>query len=117
MQKTQKLTKQEVQKRLEEELMKIQRKLGLRFDLRVKLLPNAQSNLAGEVKGKTIFIYESDESEALKVLRHEMLDFYVSLAIRPYREIANMLIKKMNSDAYKQKEKIVEALTKLITFS
>ena len=117
MQKTQKSSKEEVQKSLNRELERIQRKLGSGINLKVEWKPNTESKLSGQVKNETIFIYEENEYRALNTLRHEILDFYVSIAIRPYREIANILIKKMNSDAYQQKEKIVEALTKLITLS
>jgi hypothetical protein len=61
-----------------------------------------------------IYIYEHNESKSLKTLRHEVIDFLVSQAIEPYKNVINHLIKMINEYAYKQKEKIVEALSNLI---
>jgi len=66
------------------------------------------------VRGKVVFIYERDCEETVKTLRHELIDYLVSQAIEPYREVTNRLIKMINEDAYKRKEKVVEALSRLI---
>jgi hypothetical protein len=50
-------------------------------------------------------------------LRHEFLDFCISQAIKPYKEVTNLLIKKINKDAYLQKEKLLEALKRFIVES
>ena len=109
-------SKKGVQNGLEEELAKLQGKLGLGLDLRVVWVPNVEENLSGEVKNGNIFIYESDEGKALKTLGHELIDFCVSQAIEPYKEVSNRLIRMINEDAYKRKENIVEALSRLIVF-
>jgi hypothetical protein len=103
-----------VQTRLEEELERIQRKLKLGLDLKVVWTPNPDSSLSGEIKSGKILIYDESEGKALETLRHEILDFCISEAIEPYRQVTNRLIKMMNEDAYKRKEKIVEALTRLV---
>lgn len=103
-----------VQKRLEDELERIQEKLGLGLDLRVMWTPNAHSRLSGEVKGNVILIYEDDADKAFETLRHEVLDYFISQAIKPYRDVTNRLITMVNEEAYKRKERVVEALTRLL---
>jgi len=103
-----------VQTKLEEELERIQGKLRLGLALRVVWMPNGDSGLSGEVKGRDICVYEENEGKALDTLCHEILDFCISQAIEPYKEVTNRLIKMINEDAYKRKEKVVEALTRLI---
>jgi hypothetical protein len=104
----------DLQKRLESELERLKRKLGLGYELKVVWLPNNNSNLSGEVRGETIYIYDGDEGEALETLRHEFLDYAISKVIEPYKEIANKLILLVNEKAYKKKEMLIEALRKLI---
>ena len=68
----------------------------------------------GGVRGKDILIYEESEDKALDTLRHEFLDYYISQAIEPYKEVTNWLIKMINGGAYKRKERVIEALAKLL---
>ncbi|MGQ9469978.1 MAG: hypothetical protein ACUVTD_09235 [Nitrososphaerales archaeon] len=103
-----------LQKRLEEELDRLKRKLGMGYELKVVWMPNNNSNLAGEVKGETIFIYEEDLERALETLRHEFLDYAISQVIEPYRQVANSLILILNRKAYERKERLVEKLAKWI---
>lgn len=89
-------------------------------DLRLDWIPRREisksgKELSGEVIGNVVFIYVEDYEEAVKTLRHELIDYCVSQAIEPYREVTNRLIKMINEDAYKRKEKVIEALTRLVT--
>ncbi len=85
------------------------------MDLNLVWAPDPRGALSGEVKGSTIFVYESDEEEeAAETLRHEFLDHCVSQAIDPYRKVTNIMIKLLNDNAYKRKEQIVEALSRLM---
>ena len=107
------------QKRLHNELSRLKRVLGMDEDLRLEWTPRRElsksgKELSGEVKGNVVFIYDEDYCEALKTLRHELIDYCVSQAIEPYKEVTNRLIKMINDEAYKRKEKVVEALTRLI---
>jgi len=43
--------------------------------------------------------------------RHGFLDYAISKTIEPYKEVTNRLIALINEDAYKRKEKLVEALS------
>lgn len=108
------MSKRKTQKLLEVELEQIQKTSKLGFNLKVTWTPVTHNRLSGEVKSEMIFIYESEEGEALKTLRHEFIDYCICQAIEPYKKVTNRLIKMINEDAYKRKEKIVEALTRLI---
>jgi hypothetical protein len=103
-----------VQERLEEELKRLQQATGMVHSLRVAWRPSVDNSLSGEVKGEEVIIYECDESEALQVLRHEVIDFLVSHAIEPYKNVTNALIKVVNEAAYERKEKVVEAINRLV---
>ena len=84
------------------------------YELKVEWIPDNDSNLSGEVKEKTIYIYEREADKALKTLRHEFLDYAISQIIEPYRQIANKLIILINEEAYKKKEKLIENLCQLL---
>ena len=102
------------QDRLIEELGRLQQKLGLGYELSVVWLPDSHNKLSGEVKGNKIRIYEEDEEKALQALKHEFLDYIISRTIEPYERIANKLIQLTNEEAYLRKEKLTEALVKLV---
>lgn len=103
-----------IQKKLEEELQRIEKKLRIRFDLDIVWLPDTNESLSGEVKGGIIYIYEEDEEKAIETLKHEVLDYAISQVIMPYKEVTNKLISLINEDAYKRKERLVEALNKIL---
>jgi hypothetical protein len=109
--------KLDVQKRLEDELERLTHILNFGHILEVKWVPNDESTLAGEVRGNIVHIYESDCENAVKTLKHEVVDYVVSQAIEPYKEVTNRLITMVNADAYQRKEQVVDALTRLITAS
>jgi len=102
------------QDRLIEELERLQRKVGLGYELSVVWLPDSRSNLSGEVKGDKIRIYEVDEEKALETLKHEFLDYLISKSIEPYEKVANLMIRMVNDEGYARKEKLVEALSRLL---
>jgi hypothetical protein len=100
---------------LRDELKRLGRMLGLPHHLTVRWVPSETSSLAGEVKGDCILIYTVDDTEALTVLRHEVIDYCISQAIKPYQELTNRLIALLNDHAYHTKEAIVEALTRFVS--
>ena len=100
--------------RLRDELERLKRLTGLASDLELFWTPDPGNSLSGEVKGGTIYVYEDCEQKALGVLQHEFLDYCISQAIEPYRRVTNTLIKLVNDDAYRRKERIVEALGRLL---
>jgi len=103
-----------VQRLLEEELEKLKNRSGYRVDLKVLWIPKAESRLSGEVREGVIYIYEPEADKALEALRHEFIDFMVSRAIEPYREVANKLMELLNQMLYRRKEEVVEAILKLL---
>jgi hypothetical protein len=105
----------DLQKRLEEELEWLKRTLKLEYELKVLWIPNSHPKLSGEVKKDFIYIYVKDEELALETLKHEFIDCAISRVIEPYKEVTNKLISFINEQAYHEKEKLVEALSALIT--
>jgi hypothetical protein len=99
--------------KLEAELERLKRALRLGDYLEVRWVPK-EGRLSGEVKGNCIYIYEREATQALEALRHEFLDYVLSQAIEPYKEIANRLILAMSEQAYRRKERVVERLSRLL---
>ena len=110
-------TKQILSQRLETELRQLKRFFGMGLELKVLWKPSPDGALSGEVKNNLICLYEEDGEKAVDTLRHEFLDYCVSQAIDPYRKVTNKLIVMINEEAYLRKERIVEALTKLLIYS
>jgi len=96
------------------ELERLKELTGVGLELDVVWKPSDEKAILGEIKDKVIYIYEVRKEKVIDILRHEFIDFCISEAIEPYRAVTNKLIKSINEDAYRQKEKIVEALKKLL---
>ncbi|MEM2457148.1 MAG: hypothetical protein QXZ47_05640 [Candidatus Bathyarchaeia archaeon] len=104
-----------LQSRLEEELKKLSAKLGLNFDMKVIWMPDNTAGLSGEVKEGSIYIYEAEEEKALHTLKHELIDYMItSRIVQPLVNLVNMLIKAREAEIYKEKEKLVEILCKIV---
>jgi hypothetical protein len=108
------VTEKNLAKKLEAELERLKRFLGLGHHLRVKWTPDNNERLSGEVKGDCIYIYEEQEEPALEALRHEFLDYSVSQVIEPYKQVTNKLIMLLNEEAYRRKEELVEKLVQTL---
>jgi hypothetical protein len=107
---------------LKAELERLKDLLDSGRQLTVAWVPQRRSSLAGEVKGDVIFVYDEGSQEALETLRHEFLDFLISKAIRPYeqatifyRAMLNGLLEKLGEIAYLEKERVVEAFTRILS--
>jgi len=71
--------------------------------------------VAGEVRNGVVYVYEEDEVKAMETLKHELVDYLVtSKIVKPLVELVNLLIKSRESDIYREKEKIVDVLSKII---
>ena len=101
-------------KQLEADLKRLQTFSGLGLELKVVWTPSSDGTLSGEVKNNIIYVYDVDGEKAINTLRHEFLDYCVSQVIEPYKEVTNKLIKLINENAYREKERIIEAITKLL---
>jgi hypothetical protein len=80
----------------------------------MKWIPRNNGPLAGEVKGKCIFLYDEDIDTAFETLKHEFLDYAVSEVIEPYMRMTNRVITLLNERAYEQKESLIEDLMRVI---
>jgi len=103
--------------KLADELERIKGITGLGAELKVVWKPLAEGTLSGEVKNNTVYVYDAQEEKAIETLQHEFLDYCLSRAIKPYREITNRLISMVNEEAYRAKESVVEGLVRLLRAS
>lgn len=71
-------TKQGMQKRLEEELKRLKARVGLAGHLRVVWDQKSPEEEHGMVKDSTIFVFDVDEEEALRTLRHEYIEYVLT---------------------------------------
>jgi hypothetical protein len=105
----------DIQSLLEAELERIEERLGVGLGLRVVWMPDETKHLSGEVKGNVIYIYEADTKEAIRALRHEVVDHLLtSRIVKPLVRLINTLIKSREAEIYREKEKLVEILSRLI---
>lgn len=105
----------EVESTLREELEKLKRESGFGYELRVKWVPNPNSDRHGEVKGDVIHIYDEHEERALLTLKHEFIDYHIN------KEVVEPLIKYINMQKcliedliYSRKERLVKRILKLL---
>ena len=72
-------TRGEMQKRLERELARLKAKVGLAGHLQVVWDPKSSfEETHGIVKGSTIFVFDVDEEEALRTLKHEYVEYVLT---------------------------------------
>ncbi len=100
--------------RLEDELERLKTITKKGLGLSLIWQPKIEGPLSGEVKSKTIYIYESDEGKALEIIKHEFVDYLISSSSEYYKLISNALIKTVNRIAYMEKENTVEAILALL---
>ena len=105
---------------LKEELQRLKQRTCIGYEVTVKWLPGALKyddgkQLAEEVVGDTIFIYTEDPQKALELIRHGFAEWILNQHTKPYRQLINKLIALFEEQQYEKKEKIIQALTKLMT--
>lgn len=110
----------EIEARLEAELERLKREVGIGFEVSVRWLPGTVKHhngkqLAEEVIGDTILIYTKNPEEALELVRHGFAEWILNQHTKPYRQLINKLITLFEQQQYERKEKTVQALTKLMT--
>ena len=111
--------KHEVEARLEAELEKLKRKVGIGFEVSFCWLPSTVKyrngkQLAEEVIRDTILIYTEDPDEASELVCHGFVEWILNQHTKPYRQLVNKLITLFEEQQYERKEKTVEALMKLL---
>jgi hypothetical protein len=104
--------------KLEERLEKLKQLTGLGLELEVCWRPDGDCLRHGEVKGNLIIIYDVNEAQALRTLRHEFIDYLIT------REIIDPLVEKINvqnkifeSMIYRRKELLVDRISGLLDSS
>jgi len=104
-----------LQSDLEEDLRRLQRLVPLEESLQVCLKPTCKTEVLGEVRGSTIFIYSNNPSEASQTLKHEYIDYLLSRKlIDPLVSMINALTKIREDEIYRSKERIVDLLSGLL---
>lgn len=111
------VSKNHVDNCLQQEFLRLKAKLGIGNEVTsVVWIRKPDSPVCGEVKNGTVYIYERDGRKAVETLRHELLDFLLtSRIINPFVSLVNLLIKSREAEIYKEKEKLVEVLSSLIS--
>ena len=110
-----------LRKRIDKELQHLRELFGCGWNLGVRWLPGGSDSLAAEVRDDIILIYEEDPVKAISVLRHEFLDYLVCKAVKPYQDLINVqrttvnaVLKELQEEAHREKEKIVEKLKAIL---
>jgi|GEM_PF-2274575 len=108
-------------RKLFEEFRRLQRLLNHGHDLKVKWIPKVKRlekdgkyRVCGEIIGKTIYIYDKDEKEAIKTLRHEIIEHLLYTYERNYVEFINCIIKFFNEIQRRKREDLVEKMINVL---
>jgi hypothetical protein len=101
--------------KLLEELKRVEEKLGLSLRLKVVWVPDPSKPFSGELKDGTIYIYDEDVEAAVRILKHEVIDYLLtSRIVKPLIDLVNLLIKSKEYEVYKEKERVVDMLSRLV---
>jgi hypothetical protein len=105
----------DVQVELEGELERLKKVSGLGEELKVRWVPNPNSDRHGEVKGDVVYVYDEDEGRALLTLRHEFIDYHVSSdVVEPLIKYINMQKCLIEDLIYGRKERLVKRFLRLL---
>ena len=89
-------------------------KFQIATELKLEWLPN-NGPKSGEVLGRTSRIYETDGGKALETLRHEFIEYVLTIElIAPYKRLINKLIATFEEEMYQRKERLVEKFISII---
>jgi len=105
----------DVQVKLEGELERLKKVSGLGEELKVRWVPNPNSDRHGEVKGDVVYVYDEDEERALLTLKHEFIDYHISSdVVEPLIKYINMQKCLIEDLIYGRKERLVKRFLKLL---
>jgi hypothetical protein len=111
------VTTQEVQRRLEATLRRLQRQLHGGYEVSVQWAPDELSSVSGDVRNGTIYVYEVKAERAVAVLTHEFLDHLLtSELVQPLVRYVNLQKGLIEHLIYQRKERLVERLALLLAF-
>lgn len=104
---------------LEAELERLKLKAGMGFEVKLEWLPGIEKwkngkQLLEEVIGNTIFIYVEDLVEAIPLLAHEFSEWILNQNTKRYRLLINKLIEVFEEIQYEEKERVADAIAKLL---
>jgi len=103
---------------LQIEFRRLQKLVPAEEVMHVQWNPWKRTDLSGEVKGDTIFIYDDNIGKALVTLRHEYLDCLLTRRlVDPLVTMVNALTKIRENEIYRGKERIVNLLSAVIDTS
>lgn len=108
-----------VERKLAEELEHIKNEVDVGQEVIVKWLPGTikyrdGKQLEEEVIGNTILIYVNNEERAKELLAHGFAEWLLNQHTKKYRLLINKLIELFEQIQYEEKEKIADAIAKLI---
>jgi hypothetical protein len=86
----------------------------LGVNLNVRWQPDSSKSVHGEIKGNSIFLYDSNEAEAWQTFTHEVTEYKLQNVTRPYRLMINSLIEAFEKSVYAEKEQFIDFLPKMI---
>ena len=104
---------------LEAELERLKMKAGMGFEVKLEWSPGIVRHKNGkqlleEVIGDTIFIYVKDLDQALQLLNHAFMEWLLNQNSKHYRVFINKLIEVFEELQYENKERIIEAVSRLV---
>jgi len=104
---------------LRERLERLKDRLGMGYEVGVEWLPGTIKfrdgrRLEEEVIGNTILIYAEDPDLAYGLLAHGFTEWLLNQHTKRYRLLINKLIELFEQIHYEEKERIVEAIARLL---
>lgn len=105
---------------LEDELERLKLKARMGLEINLEWSPGIVRHKNGkrlleEVRGDTIFIYVKDLDEAMQLLTHAFLEWLLNQNTKRYRLLINKLIEVFEELQYVNKERIIEAFSRLVS--
>jgi len=101
--------------KLRYELDRLKMLLNYGHELEVRWMPNGGSDKLGEVRGDVIYIYAVEENDALRSLRHEFIDYYISReVIEPLLKYINLQKRLIEDLIYDRKEFLVNNVVRVL---
>jgi len=82
----------------------------LNLPLKVLWLPKEECVIHGEIKQGTLFIYSTDEKEALETFKHEIYEYKFKEITRLHMSIVNSLLEILQKEIYHKKEAFFDFL-------
>jgi hypothetical protein len=99
-----------VRKSVQTKMQQCLDRLGMPLQVAWTQKPDRDKHGEIELGSRTLFLYDTEESEAWQTLLHEILEWKLKEVSKPYRETINGLIEIIERICYKRKEEFLEAI-------